>query len=112
MYPAKFMLDQYSAALTSNVYNSEEFRLRAPRTLSNRALVILCSMMGTTRETVRAAEFAGSQGALTIGMTCEADSPLGLECDFVVGFEAPYTTGVPFAAEALANRVWPPGPHD
>ena len=98
MYPAKFMLDQYSAALTSDVYNSEEFCLRAPRALSNRTLVVLCSMTGTTRETVRAAKFAGSRGALTIGITCEADSPLALECDFVVGFDTPYTTGVPIDA--------------
>lgn len=95
MYPAKFMLDQYSAALTSDLYNSEEFCRRAPRTLSNRALVILCSMTGTTQETVRAAAFAGSEGALTIGMTGEAGSPLARECDFVVEFETPYTTGVP-----------------
>ena len=107
MYPAKFMLDQYSAALTSDVYNSEEFRRRAPRTLSNRTLVILCSMTGTTRETVRAAAFAGSEGALTVGMTGAAESPLARECDFVVGFEAPYTTGVPIdAASSSYARIY------
>ena len=107
MYPAKFMLDQYSATLTSDVYNSEEFCRRAPRTLSNRTLVILCSMTGTTRETVRAAAFAGSEGALTIGLTGDTGSPLARECEFVVGFEAPYTSGVPIdAASSSYARIY------
>ena len=99
MYPAKFMLDQYSAVLPSDVYNSAEFTHRAPRTLTNRSLVILCSMTGTTGETVRAAEFARAAGALTIGMSADTGSPLALGCDLVVGYEAPYTTGVPIDAK-------------
>ena len=107
MFPAKFMLDQYSATLTSDVFNSEEFFRRAPRTLSGRSLVILCSMTGTTKETVRAARFARSSGALTIGMTVDADSPLAHKCDFVVGFEAPYTSGVPIdAANSNYARIY------
>lgn len=99
MYPAKFMLDQYSAALASDVYNSDEFIHRAPRKLSSRSLVILCSMTGTTKETLRAAEFARSAGASTIGMTVDASSPLAQACDYVVGYEAHYTTGVPIDAK-------------
>lgn len=99
MYPAKFMLDQYSSALASDVYNAAEFTARAPRRLTPNALVILCSMTGTTRETVAATEFARATGAYTVVLTTEPGSPLGKAGDCVVGFEAPYTTGVPIDAK-------------
>ncbi|MDO9524965.1 MAG: SIS domain-containing protein [Gemmobacter sp.] len=98
MHPAKFLLDQH-AAIPSDVYNAAEFTSRAPRTLNEQSLVILCSMTGTTRETTAAAEFARAKGARTIGLTVEPDSPLGKAVDHVVGFEAPYTTGVPIDAK-------------
>ncbi|KQY19124.1 SIS domain-containing protein [Rhizobium sp. Root482] len=98
MHPAKFLLDQHSP-LSSDVYNAAEFVARAPRSLDGNSLVILCSMTGTTRETTAAAEFARSKGAATIGLTVEPASPLGKAVDHVVGFEAPYTTGVPIDAK-------------
>ena len=99
MHPAKFMLDQYSAALTSDVYNAEEFVRRAPRRLGSDSLVVLCSMTGTTKETTRAAEFAKAAGALTVGMTINPTSPLAKVCDYVVGYESSYSTGVPIDAQ-------------
>lgn len=99
MHPAKFMLDQASASLPSDVLNAAEFVARAPKRLSADSLVILCSMTGTTKETVAATDFARSAGAMTIVLTTEAGSPLAKEGDHVVGFEAPYTTGVPIDAK-------------
>lgn len=99
MHPAKFLLDQTSAALPSDVVNAAEFVHRAPKRLSPRSVVILCSMTGTTRETVAAAAFAKGAGAFTIGLSTVEDSPLGRACDRVVSFEAPYTTGVPIDAK-------------
>jgi len=98
MHPAKFVLDQH-APLPSDVYNGAEFVARAPRSLDKNSLVILCSMTGTTKETTAAAEFARSKGATTIGLTVEPASPLAKAVDHVVGFEAPYTTGVPIDAK-------------
>ncbi len=98
MHPAKFLLDQHSP-LPSDVYNAAEFTARAPRSLDANSLVVLCSMTGTTRETTAAAEFARSKGARTIGLTVEPASPLGRAVDHVVGFAAPYTTGVPIDAK-------------
>ena len=98
MHPAKFLLDQHSP-LASDVYNAAEFVSRAPRSLDEKSLVILCSMTGTTKETTAAAEFARSKGAVTIGLTVEPASPLATAVDHVVGFEAPYTTGVPIDAK-------------
>lgn len=97
MYPAKFLLDQH-ATLPSDLFNAAEFTARAPKGLGRDSLVILCSMTGTTRETTAAAEFARSRGARTVGLTTEKGSPLARACDHTVGFEAPYTTGVPIDA--------------
>lgn len=106
MHPAKFLLDQH-ADLPSDVYNAAEFSARAPRTLGKDALVILCSMTGTTKETTAAAEFARSKGAATIGLTVEPASPLAKACDHVVGFKAPYTTGVPIdAKDSNYSRIY------
>lgn len=98
MHPAKFLLDQHST-LPSDVYNAAEFLTRAPRSLDKNSLVILCSMTGTTKETTAAAEFARSKGATTIGLTVEPSSPLAKAVNHVVGFEAPYTTGVAIEAK-------------
>ncbi len=98
MHPAKFLLDQH-APLPSDIYNAAEFVARAPRSLDRNALVIFCSMTGTTKETTAAAEFARSKGATAIGLTVEPASPLAEAVDHVVGFEAPYTTGVPIDAK-------------
>ncbi|WP_458792989.1 SIS domain-containing protein [Yoonia sp. MH D7] len=99
MYPAKFMLDQASASLPSDLYNAAEFTHRAPKRLTSDSLVILCSMTGTTKETVAAAAFAREAGALTISLTVEPESPLAKASDHVVSFEAPYTTGIPIDAK-------------
>jgi len=97
MHPAKFLLDQHSP-LPSDVLNAAEFVARDPKSLGAGALVILCSMTGTTKETLAAAEHARARGAMTIGLSVDAASPLAMACDRAVGFEAPYTTGVPIDA--------------
>lgn len=98
MLPAKYLLDRHSATLTSDCFNADEFVQRDPRTLGPRSLVVLCSMTGTTKETLRAAGHARAKGATTIGLSVDAASPLAQAVDYPVGFEAPYTTGVPIDA--------------
>jgi fructoselysine 6-phosphate deglycase len=98
MNPVKYHLDRNSKKLRSDVYNSDEFIYRNPLTLSERSLVILCSQTGTTKETVRATAFAKSKGALTVGLTVDRNSPLAKEADFVIKYEASYTTGIPIDA--------------
>ena len=98
MHPGKYFLDRHSDALTSDVYNGDEFVTRDPRKLGETALLILCSQTGTTRETVRAAKHARSRGAVTIGMTLDPKSPLAEAVDHVVAYQASYTTGIPIDA--------------
>jgi fructoselysine 6-phosphate deglycase len=98
MHPGKYFLDRHSDALTSDVYNGDEFVARDPRRLGPQSLVVLCSQTGTTKETVRAARHAKSRGAATIGMTLDPQSPLAAAVDFSVAYQASYTTGVPIDA--------------
>ncbi len=107
MHPAKYLLDRHSAALTSDCYNSDEFVHRDPRTLGGNSLVVLCSMTGTTKETLRAAAHARAKGATTIGLSVDINSPLAKAVDHAVRFEAPYTTGVPIdAVDSNYSRLY------
>ncbi|WP_026568231.1 SIS domain-containing protein [Bacillus sp. UNC41MFS5] len=87
MYPNKYIMDREAINLTSDVYSSNEFIHRNPRKLGENSLVVLCSMSGTTPETVKAATFAREKGALTVGFTNEPTSPLAQESEFVVKYE-------------------------
>lgn len=98
MHPGKYFVDRHSDALSSDVYNGDEFVTRDPRKLGPNALVILCSQTGTTKETTRAAQHARSKGAITIGMTLDPKSPLAEAVDHVVAYQASYTTGIPIDA--------------
>jgi fructoselysine 6-phosphate deglycase len=98
MMAGKYLLDRHSRALASDAYNADEFVNRSPARLGPNALVVVCSQTGTTRETLRAARYARSQGAVTIGMTLDLASPLACAVDFHVAYRASYTTGVPIDA--------------
>jgi fructoselysine 6-phosphate deglycase len=97
MQAGKYFLDRYSS-IASDALNADEFTYRDPRRLSEQALVIVCSQTGTTQETVRAAQHAKFKGAHCIGMTLDPDSPLAKEVDWVVRYQASYTTGIPINA--------------
>lgn len=86
MYPNKYIMDREAKNISSDVYSSNEFIHRNPRKLGENSLVILCSMSGTTPETVKAAEFARQKGALTVGFTNQPTSPLAQESEFVVKY--------------------------
>lgn len=86
MYPSKYLMDREAVAISSDLYSANEFIHRNPNTLGDKSLVILCSMSGTTPETVEAAEFARNKGALTIALTHEPESPLAQNAEFVVEY--------------------------
>lgn len=86
MYPSKYAMDRESEKIRSDLYSSNEFIYRNPRALNEKALVILCSLSGTTPETVEAARFARSKGALTVSLTNVGDSPLAQASEHTVVF--------------------------
>lgn len=86
MMPLQHVL-QSSTVLEAHALNAREFTTRAPKSLGPNSLVVLCSHSGDTPETVEAARFAREQGALTIALTHELDSPLALASEFVIGYQ-------------------------
>lgn len=93
MLPAKYLMDRWAPDLPCDALNADEFICRAPARLGPKALVILCSQTGTTKETVAAAKFARERGAATIAMSLDLSSPLASASDLAVGYRAHYTTG-------------------
>ncbi|MBB6098358.1 fructoselysine 6-phosphate deglycase [Deinobacterium chartae] len=87
MQPNKYVIDREAQGIRADIYNSNEFIHRNPRGLSENSVVILCSHSGTTPETVEAAAFARSRGALTVSLTHVADSPLAQASEHVVHYE-------------------------
>ncbi|MFP7298611.1 SIS domain-containing protein [Neobacillus niacini] len=95
MHPNKYYLDQNSEKLSTDFYNSHEFVYRNPVGINESSLVVLCSQTGNTKETVEAAEFAKTKGALTVGLTEDIESPLAKAVDYTIKYKAFYTTGIP-----------------
>jgi len=68
LYPAKYLLTNESKNFGVYAYTSNEFIYADPKGLDETCLVVLCSLSGTA-ETVAAAKYAESKGAITITMT-------------------------------------------
>src|SRR6056297_349504 len=81
MNPLKYIMETNSS-LPVYVYNSSEVLAIKPINFTKNSLVITSSYSGTTKETVDSAKFAKEKGAITIGFTGEADSPLGKTVDY------------------------------
>lgn len=86
MYSSKYIMDRESSSITTDLYSSNEFIHRNPKTLGENSLVILCSLRGNTPETVEAARFARSKGAITAAMTNLEDSPLAQAAEYVIKY--------------------------
>lgn len=69
LYPAKFFLASESSRLRADLYTANEFAHAAPKALSERSVVIVCSHGGGTPEAVAAASIAQAEGAFTITLT-------------------------------------------
>jgi fructoselysine 6-phosphate deglycase len=87
LYPAKYVLDRESATLSSEMYSSNEFIHRNPKSLGKDSLVVLCSLSGTTPETAQAAVHAREAGATTVAFTEDLSSPLGTQAEFPIQFK-------------------------
>ena len=90
MSPLKYILD-VNSMLPVYEFNASEFLAMKPVKFSSKSLVITSSYTGTTKETVKTAEYAKSIGAPLIAFVGKLDSPLGHLADF------------PFANDAVAG---------
>lgn len=87
MLPLQHILQSGTGAYEAHALNSREFTTRAPQTLGENSVVILCSHSGNTPETVEAARFARERGALTIAYTNRFGSPLDEASEYVIGYQ-------------------------
>jgi fructoselysine 6-phosphate deglycase len=87
MYPSKYVIDREAKVLDAHLFSANEFIHRNHAKLGSNSLVILCSHSGTTPETVEAAKFARSKGALAVSLTNVEASPLALASDVVLKYQ-------------------------
>jgi fructoselysine 6-phosphate deglycase len=104
MLPNQYAVDRHAKTIAGHALNAAEFLARNPARLGPSSAVILCSHSGTTPETVEAARFARSKGALTIALTNLPGSPLDQAVEFPVYYtHAPKT----FRARPFRRRHGP-----
>ena len=91
-YPAQYFMDCNARKIRKSFYTANEFNYATPVSLDETAIVIACSLGGTTPETVAAAKLSQEKGAKVIAVTHDGNSPLAKNADYVIvhGFEKDY----------------------
>ena len=82
LYPLEYLLRCESKELNVYSISSNEFVYATPAGVDENALVVTCSMTGTTPETVEAALRARERGAIVVTMSASADTPLAEQGQF------------------------------
>ncbi|WP_010281151.1 SIS domain-containing protein [Bacillus timonensis] len=107
MFPAEYILKTNSTLPVFTEISSELMRMNHQH-LSQKSLVILPSLSGTTKETVEAAAFCKDKGATTISLVGHANTPLATMTDYTfVNFAADDTSCESFYLQSylLAFRL-------
>ena len=96
LYPGKYFLECNAKTLRASMMQANEFVHATPAAVGENAIVIACSLGGTTPETVAAAKKATELGAKVIAITHDGESPLAKASEYVIvhGFEADYAAKV------------------
>ena len=91
-YPAQYFMDCNARKIRTSFYTANEFNYATPVSLDETAIVIACSLGGTTPETVAAAKLSQEKGAKVIAVTHDGNSPLAKNADYIIvhGFEKDY----------------------
>lgn len=100
--PASYLLETRSVVPTY-ILNSDEFNTRKPAQLGKGSLVITGSHTGTTKETVRAAEFAKNAGATIASVSRESTSVLAQHAHAAFSYES--KTTVYAAKQVLGMQI-------
>jgi fructoselysine 6-phosphate deglycase len=88
--PVKYILDKYCDLRIERI-NSTEFETRRPKPVNEKAVVLLTSHNGETEDTVVAARWAKTTGAITVALTAGHESGLVEACDYLL----PYSKELP-----------------
>lgn len=87
LYPAWYFLNQNAKCLRASLHTANEFCMAMPAAVDETAIVITCSLSGTTPETVKATTAARQKGAHTIAVTHDPSSPMTADAEVVVAFD-------------------------
>lgn len=103
----QYWIEHFSRGLEVRRYFPAELVAQDPRRLDARTLVILGSKSGTTPETVAAAEFLADKPCLTVGVTQNAESPLGLAVKhrFLIGETPESFLGMAMIVQSLVGGL-------
>ena len=92
LFPGKYFLEANSRKLRVSIYTANEFNYSTPAAVDESAVVVTCSLSGTTPETVAASNKAIKLGAAVISVTHIEGSPLAVASHYQIihGFEKNY----------------------
>lgn len=104
LFPGKYFLEANSRRLRVSIYTANEFYYSPPVSVDESAVVVTCSLSGTTPETVAASKKAMELGAAVISVTHIQDSPLAAASHYQIihGFEANYAAKMEKMTSVLA----------
>ncbi|MFR5600993.1 MAG: SIS domain-containing protein [Lachnospiraceae bacterium] len=107
LYPGKYFLEANSKTLRVGHYTANEFLHATPVAVDETAIVITCSLGGTTPETVAASKKAMDLGAKVIAVTHVEGSPLAKNAHYSIvhGFEKDYAAKLEKMTNVLALAV-------
>ena len=107
LYPGKYFLEQNARNIRVGHYTANEFVHATPVAVDSSAIVITCSLGGTTPETVEATKKARKLGAHVIAVTHAENSPLAENADYTIvhGFEKNYAAKLEKMTQVLMLAV-------
>lgn len=107
LYPGYYFLRDAACELRPFHFTASEFNQDTPVWVDETAVVVTCSLGGTTPETIEANHTAKSHGATVVAVTHAAGSPLTEEADYTIvhGFELNYAAKVEKMGYVIALAV-------
>ena len=107
LYPGKYFLEANAKNIRVGHYTANEFLYATPAAVDETAIVVTCSLGGTTPETVAASKKAMELGAKVIAVTHVDDSPLAKNAHYVIlhGFEKNYAAKLEKMTNVLSLAV-------
>ncbi len=84
LFPGKYFLEANAKKLRVSIYTANEFIYSTPAAVDESAIVVTCSLSGTTPETVAASKKAMEAGACVISVTHIDGSPLAVASHYQI----------------------------
>lgn len=104
LFPGKYFLENNAKKIRASLYTANNFNYSTPAGVDDTAVVIACSLSGTTPETVAAAKLATEKGAYVVSVTIDPNSPLAANSQYQIihGFADSYGAKMEKPANVLA----------